>query len=142
MNQSKKEEFISYWVRIQSKAAAPQAEEPRKLNLYTYLIHFTDNRWPCPPHCLDASGIGQAFTLTTPLLMFFFLAVAWLILGATGEIPWLKLALWALVGGGIAGFLLGFLYVWKFNRTVHGNHMAIDRDELKNLIREVQAESK
>lgn len=142
MNQKKNEEFVSYWIRIKSKAIEPRAVEPRKLNFYTYVIHFGDNRWPCPPHCLDASGIGQAFTLTTPLLTFFFLVVSWWVFGATSEIPWLKLALWSLVGGGLAGFLLGFLYVWKFNRTVRGNHLAIDRDELKEVIREVQAESK
>ncbi|MDZ7268487.1 MAG: hypothetical protein ONB48_12195 [candidate division KSB1 bacterium] len=142
MNQGKKEEHIGYWIRIQSKPAGAQAEAQRKLNFCTYLIHFFSNRWPCPPYCLDASGVGQAFTVTTPLLTFFFVLVGWLVLTNQTGINWLKFLLWSLGGGAVAGFFIGFVFAWKFNRTIRGHHIAIDRDELKTLIREVQSESR
>ncbi|MCG3156745.1 MAG: hypothetical protein DKINENOH_03369 [bacterium] len=142
MNQGKSAEYIGYWIRIQSKPAGAQAEEQRKLNFINYVIHFLQNRWPCPPYCLDASGVGQAFTLSTPMLTFFFVLVGWLVLANQAEVNWLKLIIWSLAGGAVAGFLIGYVFAWKFNRTIRGNHIGIDRNELKVLIREVQSESR
>jgi len=137
-----KKEHINYWIRIHSRPPAAQEGEPRRLTFVNYVVHFFDNRWPCPPYCMDASGVGQAFTVIVPLLTFFFLLAGWLTLAKETQINWPKLIGWSVIGGALAGFFIGFVFAWKFNRTVRDNHLGIDRDELKTLIREVQTESR
>ena len=131
--QEHKEPFISYWIKIANKPTDPLAVKHEKLNFCTYLLRYFSQQWQCPPHCLDASAVGQAFTVTTPMLTLFLALVSWFV-GGGGEFPWMRLAVSTLVGIPV-GLVVGYWYVRTFNRTVHGNEIAIDREELRQMLR-------
>lgn len=132
MNTRISEPFVSHWIGI-----VPRPTEVESLGKFTFAVYvrrYFDQQYPCPPFCMDPSAAGQAITYTMPMATFFVAVAAWFV-AEQGDFPLIKVLVATLLGFPV-GLIIGYWYAKFFNRVVAGNMMAIDEDQLRQLVRE------
>jgi hypothetical protein len=128
------EPFVSYWVPVKEKPA--RVQDHFHLTFCNYLRHIFSDIYPCPPRCLNATAIGQAYAFTTPLLTLFLSGVAWFLFNPAllAGALWLKLVIATVVGIPV-GVVIGYCHIKAYNRIIEYQDFAVSKEDIRQAMK-------